>query len=573
MTKQLSARAGVLFLVFVVLGIYYPAIFAPINSVDDPGTINYLLNSDSFSLKEIFTPGGNYFRPILLLSFMADKFVFGLQESFMHLENILFHLVNVLLLFFVARRGFQLNRVDSWTAPLLTALVFAVHPINTESVNWISGRTDPLACMFLLLSALVLLRPATSVPTSLAGALLMLTACLAKETSIFFLPAGVLLPFFLPEEQRAPLVATVRRNWQHLLVFCTAGIGFFAFRSMASHHGDAGVHHVLKSVGGAESAGAGPSLVIPLKAAGFYLKKLLQPYPLSFGIIRVSDLYLWVGVAVCLIVLWLLLRRSLSAYFFLCAASVAGSALMIPLLNLTWTPLAERYMYIPCAFFVTGCALVLHDWQKNERLRPWFATLVAAVTLVFAWGTATRTLLWQDNLALFQDTLKKDPSFVPAQNEIAVALFARGRNEEARAMVKAMQSSSSLVNHQYVLINKAAALAQTGDLDGALANLQDALKDPGKHEVKICNSLLAVYQMKIEKAKGNPGAYGDSARLLGRLYELTGDPFYLYRRGLVYMAQKERVLARESFQAAAEKAPAGAVYREPSMKLAQKMLN
>ena len=137
MKAHLNERTCLLLLVLVVLGVYYPAIFSPINSVDDPGMITYLLNTDSFSLKEIFTPGTTYFRPLLTLSFMADKFVWGLQESFMHLENIVFHLLNVLVLFFVSRSCCRTREIHSPLLPFIAALLFALHPINTEAVNWI----------------------------------------------------------------------------------------------------------------------------------------------------------------------------------------------------------------------------------------------------------------------------------------------------------------------------------------------------------------------------------------------------------------------------------------------------
>src|SRR6185369_605337 len=388
---QLTARVSVLFLVFVVLGVYYPAIFAPINSVDDPGTINFLLNVDSFSLRAIFTPGATYYRPLLLLSFMADKFVWGLQESFMHLENILFHLVNVLLLYTVARRCFRAVGAEAPLPPLLAALLFALHPINAEAVNWISGRTDLIACFFVLLSAFFLLGRRPGLVWSLLAALSLLAGCLAKETAIFFLPAALIAPFYLAgtANERRSLPETARQNWPHLAVFAVTGTGFFLFRSLASHHGDAGVARVVSHVAGAQSAAASVTLKLPLKAAGFYLKKLFVPFPLNFGIIHVSELYLGVGLLLCLLLVWLLTRRTLAAFFFICAASTAASALLVPLLNLTWTPLAERYMYIPSAFFALGLVLGVERWQHRVRFQRLVAVATGAVLLIACYGTAS----------------------------------------------------------------------------------------------------------------------------------------------------------------------------------------
>jgi protein O-mannosyl-transferase len=571
MKEQLSVRTSLLLLVLVVMGVYYPAIFSPFNSVDDPGTINYLLNND-FGLRDIFAPGGTYYRPILLLTFIADKDLWGLQQSFMHLENVLLHLLNVLMVFAVARRALSRSALRSPLPALAAALLFAVHPINTESVNWISGRTDPLACFFVLLSAFLMLRRPASPINSLCAALALLIACLAKETAVFFLPAALLLPFFVEGEgDRGTLRQTAVEQWQHLLIFCAAGAGFFAFRALGSRHSDAGFARVLSHVGGAQSAGTAVNLRLPLKAAGFYLKKLVEPFPLNFGIIHVSDLYLPVGVLLCLVLLWLVSRRTLAAWFFISAACISCSALMIPLLNLTWTPLAERYMYIPCSFFVVGVLLAFEGGRYPERVQRFAAAALALVLVIAVYGTVSRTLLWQDNLALFQDTFRKSPGFAPAQNEIATALDARGDKRGAAQVLSSMQISASVINYQYGLMTKAAALGQNGDLDGALALLQQALKDPGKHEVDISRRILTLYQMKVDNGTAKSAdIYPESVRILSRLYQVTGDPFYLYRLGVIHLAQKQRTLARGCFERAAKEFPPRSVYQGLSLKLAKK---
>ena len=198
MIIQISKRTSLLLLIFIVLGIYFPAIFAPISSIDDPGMYSYLLNTDNFTIRNIFyTGGGNYYRPILVVSYMMDKYVWGLEESFMHLENIVFHLLNVLLVFAIAQKAALLQGIRSGIVPLIAALFFAIHPLNTEVVAWIAGRTDLLAGFFLFFSVWLLLRQPTNYALTLLAAFSMLVACLAKETAIFFLPAAMIIPYFI----------------------------------------------------------------------------------------------------------------------------------------------------------------------------------------------------------------------------------------------------------------------------------------------------------------------------------------------------------------------------------------
>lgn len=578
MKTELKISTSVLSLVCIVLGVFYPALFAPLNSVDDTGMYHYLLNTDTFTLWGIFLPGGsgNYYRPILLTSFLADKYVWGLEESFMHLENILFHLTNTLLVFAIARRAGLLCGTKSSLAPFLAAFFFAIHPITTEAVNWISGRTDLLAGFFLLLSVLVLLRLPMTFITSCLAASCMLAACLAKETAIFFLPAAILLPFFIPEDTEKPghLRATLQSHFAHIVIFASAGIGYILFRKLAFSQGDQGVTRVLTYVGGDQAAGVLVSLRLLLKALGFYYKKILIPFPLNFGIIHVSDGYILLGVLVCAAIVWLLLHRTVPAFFLVCAAAVGSSALMIPLLRLTWTPLAERYMYIPAAFCIIGIALSVQRWCHECRYQRFLAVGLATLAAIALYGTATRNLLWQDNLALFRDTLRKSPDFAPARNEIANALYAQGKTQEAAVIYKSFDENSDLVNSQYGLMNKAFALTEEGDFAETRRVLRKALTNPGKHEVSILKQMLEVNKIEVMQGKTTSAAvYDDSVTRLSRLYEITGDPFYQYRLGVTHLRENNRQKALEAFTITCKTSPEGIYYRKSAEKLAAALVS
>jgi protein O-mannosyl-transferase len=576
MKSELKTSTCILILVLLVLGLYYRSIFAPINSVDDPGMYQYLLNAEHFTLGTIFLPGGSgsYYRPILLASFVIDKYLWGLQESFMHLENVLLHLVNTLLVFAVARRALALRAVHSPLPALLAALFFAIHPINTEPVNWISGRTDLLAASFLLLAALQLLRRPLSPLRSISAAACLLLACLCKETSIFLLPAALLAPLFVEpaEGEPVPLLQLLRSYAAHLSLFFCTGAGYLIFRRVAFSQGDQGVARVLSHVAGEQSAGVLTSLRLVLKALGFYGKKILVPFPLNFAIDHVSDGYMVLALLICIALVWLLVRRTLSGFLFICAASVAGSALMIPLLRVTWTPLAERYLYIPGAFFVIGVMLSLQKCTALQRHRLITQGALAALALIALWGTWQRNLIWLDNLALFQDAVAKSPDFMPAKNQLANALFEKGRVQEAAAIYKAFQAAPDLTNPQYGLVNKAFALNGEGKFDEARAILRKALADPGKLELLILNQMLETNKCQaMQNPALSASLHPDNVRLLRRVIELTGDPFYQYRLGLLEMQNGSLDKALEAFHAAVRRAPANAYYRDSAVKLIAKL--
>ena len=89
----------------------------------------------------------NYWHPLAFVSHMADVSVAGLTPGWPHAENALLHLTNVLLLFFLMKR---LSGEDAPSA--FIAAVFAVHPVQNETVAWISERKSLLAALFALLS-------------------------------------------------------------------------------------------------------------------------------------------------------------------------------------------------------------------------------------------------------------------------------------------------------------------------------------------------------------------------------------------------------------------------------------
>lgn len=573
MHEYQKSRMFLLCLVFVVLGIYYPSLFSPLNSVDDAGMYQNLLNTDGFSLKEIFFPGGssNYYRPILILSFLMDKYVWGLEVSFMHLENILFHLANTLLVYAVARRAADYLPDPSPVAPFVAALFFAIHPLNTEVVNWISGRTDLLAGFFLLLSVYSMLKQPLNWLQSFLAALCMLLACLAKETAIFILPAALLFPFFMSATRinAIPIPSVFRSYWFHFGVFCSAGAAYFAFRSLAFSKGDQGVARVITHIGGSDSVSMLSTARLVLKAVGFYAKKLLIPFPLNFGIIHVSDAYLPFGLLVLAGIVWLMTRRTLPAFFVICAGAVGTSALIVPLIRLTWTPLAERYMYISSAFCLVGVTMAVQQWEQCPKYRMHLTFAVSCLVVIALYGTGTRNILWQDNLALYQDTLRKSPDFLPARNEIANALYERGREKEAIAIYKSFSSPRGLINAQFGLKNKVLALTLEGRFTESREIMKQLLANPGKYEVSILQQVLELNKMQVAANKTtNKEVYPELVTTLTRLIELTKDPFFSYRLGIVHMQEGKKEKAVAAFTTVVRTAPPIAYYRKPAEKLA-----
>lgn len=574
-------------LLFVsALGIYYPVLFAPFNSLDDLLLVHQLLNTDSFSLKSHFFPGGvsSYYRPVLTLTFIVDKYVWGLHESFMHLENMLLHAVNVLLVFCLARLyGKMINR-DSAALSFLAALLFAVHPINTEAVNWISARADVLAGTFVfgsLVAALLAFQNKKMIWRWVAAFSLLL-GLLCKETAIFLLP-GLFSIVLWNARQHYPVW---RGQWAVLSVSALAVVCYFPLRLLAFKQ-DLGIGHTSKFVSqvvsvSPDEAAAKTSVgleslsqlitegvAVVLKSIGFYTVKLLQPFPLSFAIDRVSLPHLFAGFLVIFLLVWY--RRRPVWPIFMVAFLLGTSALLVVFTRLAWTPIAERYMYIPSGPFLVGIVYWGGGLAEKHGKQNLAVIGILIILGIFTWGTYSRNILWQDNLTLYQDTLAKAPDAALVKNELAVALISHGREQEAYELL----ATIAVPDAQYASLNKALAYARQDDYAGARELLLERLENPGLLEFRIIELLISLTYEQIEKTSDEQlkqRYYRDILSWLERVDKKTHNAFNYYRMGRLNLLLGDRASAQRCFAEAARKLPEGSPFKAPAQKLAQNLV-
>ncbi len=339
----------ILLLSALILAAYYPANFAGFSGIDDQGMYGAVVGIQRWDLRSIFFPsttGGLYYRPMLVISFMIDKLMLGLIPALMHLENVLLHLANAVLVFFLTRHLLPENTRDNSFAPLAAGLLFGLHPIATESVNWISGRTDVLAGSFLLLSIFFLLKYLESggykyiffsITVFLAGAF-------TKDTAIAFLPGAFLLTISKPgpvEVSSATPSPLYRYKIETRLAWITAGILLYyvvrkiAFPTHASHFG-----LTIRMI----FTDWNYTLFTCLRAFGFYLKKLVIPYPLNFVITDVNSFYEILAVPLVLLCVYIATRNTRSSALFVIGLLLLLPSFLIAFGQIAWSPYAERYL-------------------------------------------------------------------------------------------------------------------------------------------------------------------------------------------------------------------------------------
>ncbi|MDA8163411.1 MAG: hypothetical protein M0017_00065 [Desulfobacteraceae bacterium] len=568
------------FLLFLVLGIYYPAIFGGVNSVDDWRMLIGLDNCNHFSLKDLFSPTTTfYYRPLLMASFFFDKYAWGLEPSFMHLENVILHAANTVLVFAIATAICKKSNKGAPAFPLLAAVIFAIHPINTESVDWISGRTDLLGSFFILAATLALIKGVAKQRLSLVGlaSFLTLLAIISKEVMLFFVPAGCLLIYCLPyiENHAIPGKQTGKLLVLYTLPFLIGILCYMIFR-LALHGGnDTGFRFLAYQL----HRNGIYLFSNSLKVFGFYTKKLFIPVPLNFSITTINNGYIFLGLLAGILMFFLTVRIKKGtpvSFFFIIALYLITPAVIIALMSVAWTPVAERYVYLPSAFFSIALAGFFFSIVRDKK-RILSGVILAGILLAAATVTAKRNILWQSNEALYRDSLRKSPDFLSLRNELAIALIEKGDDSAAEDQLEtAIHRQDPHRKNPLLYINLARIKVKEKKFAEARGILFASMDSRENADPEVLKMLASVDEERILAAD-----YPDEERekdILSELittydaiYKKTKNPKDLYRNGQLSLALGNSQKALQYFTQAYQEAPAGSYYKGPALKLSQKL--
>jgi tetratricopeptide (TPR) repeat protein len=382
-----------------------------------------------------------YYRPVLVLSYMLDAWLFGPSATFgPHLLNLLCHVAGTYFVWLLTQQ-LLCREKSGGIAAILSASLFAVHPIHAESVYWIAARGDILAAGFLLPSVILALRwtDEGKVWQLILAGLLYLLALMSKEVAIaalIIVPATLLLarPDSSTTRGRAPVV-----GWVSLLGLYLSATGIYLLLRFAAMHS--------ADVGGLRLE-FGNAMENIIRAGGYYLVKALIPWPQSNVVVwemlpglAVSSLILLAGSALLVLAVWWWRRQGdgaplLGAIWFL--ATLAPS-LVIAVSDFSGGaeiaaagkfPVAERYLYLPSV----GLALALGSLlcvMSSTRWRKRIIWAGIAVVMTYSAATIARGYTWHNNLRLWSDTTAKVTTHGPPWNELGRAFLARGEKEQA----------------------------------------------------------------------------------------------------------------------------------------------
>jgi tetratricopeptide (TPR) repeat protein len=369
-------------------------------------------------------------RPVLMFSYWINYQQGATDPHAYHILNIWLHFVNTIFVFFIIRKIGSWAESDGWKRNILsffTAALFLFHPVQTEAVSYITGRSDVLSASLMLAAMLVFVNCFPNrVPTRRLLLILLLLglACGAKEYGVV-LPAALLLTDCFWSTGTA--WSAVRKN---RVMYASIGI-----------LGLAGSAYVWRIIANAPTAGFSITaftwyqyFFTECRAVWVYLRLFVLPFGQNVDYdFRISaNLFqhgAWLGLLALLLAVWLSwryrARYPLASYgFFLFLLLLAPTSSFVPIAD----PIFERRLYLP----MIGLLLIAFDllrrltWGKVE-----VSALLLTIVGLCAVFTYQRNVLWSNSIALWQDAASKSPDKVRTHTMLGMSLMTAGRCQEA----------------------------------------------------------------------------------------------------------------------------------------------
>ncbi len=432
-------------LCLVTAGVYARSAFFPFHLLDDAVYVTqnvHIMQALSLdTVKWAFTSVYQYnWIPLTWLSFALDAGFFGTYPMGYHIVNIVLHVINVWLLFYLLK-----SVTGAFWRSLLVAALFALHPLRVESVVWIAERKDVLSTFFWMLTLIFYCLYAKKKDVSMyILALFSFTLGLLSKQMLVTVPAVLLLMDFWPLKRlgivTSPLatdennIASEQTTLKKLLIEKIPFLLLSAAATAIVFY----ANYVSKSLKSTELIPAGERLVNALWNYIAYLYKMFVPINLAIVYPTIREPY-W--KAVCAAILIGLV--SYAAYKMRHSAPYLASGFLfylitlfplIGLIQVGTVSMADRFVYVP----LIGIFIII-SWGAGDIVARWpsFRHSVVAVTGFALAGCVVMTWVqlsyWKDNTTLFRHAVDVTKENHVAHETLGLAYANEGKSQQALA--------------------------------------------------------------------------------------------------------------------------------------------
>ncbi len=467
---------------------FFPVFKAGFVNYDDP---EYVLNNSYIkhfsweNIKSIFAGKATIlYVPLTVFSYMLEYSMFGQSAKVFHTVNLLLHIVNALLLFWILRR---LNIQDTYLIGLILAF-FALNPLVTESVCWITERKDVLYCFFFFLSILQFLN---YYETKKAKALLLcfvwfVLACFSKPMAVS-LPVLILI-FMAYKSRKAEL-----KKWLFLLPFFLVSFIF----SVVS------IRFISTNAPGkipVTDYDLVQKLVLVVSELGYYFMKpfmpvkqqLIQLFPPQADFYNTTPLLVF-AIAGLLVAGFIAYQVLAKKQFLLGILFLSWVIFLLPVLQIypnTNSYVSERYFYVSIIFPI----IIIYQYLQRLKIPAVnFQWTLYLILPVFAILTFQRSRVWAGSKTLFEQELKMDGRDPFALNNLGYYYNELGQFDKGyKLLQQAVQIDSS---NALCLNNYGWALAGLGRTDSAIIYFNKAIVKKRRF-ANALNNLGVCYMQK-----------------------------------------------------------------------------
>ena len=452
-------------------------------------------------------------RPVVNFSYALDRAISGGSVVGYHLTNVGLHVLNVLLLFHLARRAVEdqqaRNASDSARRPVKATVVaftsaatFGLHPMMTEAVGYISGRSEVLCGVFFLAALLAARRWLLG-----AGRLWLVLAFGLWVGSMLSKEIGAVWPLILLGYDRLVLAGDreqSRRRWRRVLgplmgLTVLAGLARVAVLVVVENPGSAEIFWRYALVEVEVMFRYFSLLLSPAGQSIFHQVSEVSWPPAPRTVLAMIWLAAWLGTA------WKLSRLdgALTLGMLWFVLLLIPSSVLV-LLNLG-EPMAEHRVYLAAAgFFLASGTVVGHVWAffdtRTARSRLLLRFSLAAWLSVLGGLTVLRNEVWSDPTHLWMDAAEKAPDIWVPHVMLGAALQERGAREEAIAAYRRAIQLRPSEHAPYMRLGL--AQAELGRLADARATFQALLAlDPASAVGHNGLGAVALLEHKADEAR------------------------------------------------------------------------
>lgn len=409
--------------------------------IKDPAYLKSIFTTHSFGFMMDRSQGRTY-RPLVFAVYMLEYGLFGLKPFGWHLVNVAWHFFNSVLVLLAAGKLLAdkaMVREDDTAAstgyaPLLAAVIFAVHPANSEVTSWV-GCVPELAYTTLCLGAFYL--HVTSDNTARArfrtaayGSALFFAALFFKETSII-LPVLV----FIYDRLKGPDEPVLSRGTVKGYVPYAAAFALYVAIRLSVMGTTAPPNNMRPYLSNYQYA---------LSALELLRQELLMlsytyndyPFPYFKPVLSITEprSFLTAAAVVAAAVAAFVYRKRIRPIYLL-----AVSFIMLPLLPILYAaviirfPYADRYLYFPSIGAAIGAAALYRGLSSKNGGRYAWATAIIALAVIAAYSSTAwgKSLVWKDDVTLWGSSFRAYPENYAATYYLGEAYLAKGMTDEA----------------------------------------------------------------------------------------------------------------------------------------------